>query len=507
MEDKQKTERADGQCVLITAIVLHYNNGDVIYETIDSILMQDYPRIELIVSDDCSDCFDVDLINDYIEGNKRSNIERVVVRKNEVNLGTVAHLERLRMETSGEIELLIAADDCWHDEGVFSSFAQVFDEIGPEAEFVTSQIEMCDETLQTVESLFVSPLVRQMLLNGDMQSLRDLVSYDCALAGPGSAFRRSFFEKIGSLSNYYTIIEDWSAHVRWLGMGQRIYFLDKITLKHRHGGISHSASSDWPQHFYSYRKDIERIFNIEIEPYKERFSPEAFAKAERAHRFSEACCCSLDNRVSVLILLDGSDSDLAALNSVLWQSNMNYELIIGCTSERAEWVIEKTNSRYTQSPSIKRIKLVLDCEGGPDACRAALEQEAQSSYSIFVPPGKKLSGSSALLSFVYAAVMSRSIDDEPVEYIASSKTKAQALGRSRIFSIAKKKRMANFAQIRKIEEDLLFIFLTLLGLLIVDSYSSGFSGALHVALWVAFSAEAFLLIARIGVFFFRKSLA
>lgn len=495
------------QCVLMTAVVLHYNNGNVIFETIDSILMQDYPRIELIVSDDCSEFFDIDRISAYIEDKKRSNIERVVVRKNETNLGTVAHLERLRIEACGEIELLIAADDCWHDDKVFSSFARVFDEHGPEAEFVTSQIEMCDETLQNAESLFVSPSVRQMLLNGDMQSLRDLEARDCVLAGPGSAFRSSFFEKIGSLSEHYTIIEDWSAHVRWLGMGKRIYFLDKVTLKHRHGGISHSASSDWPQHYYSYRKDIEQIFNIEIEPYEERFSPEAFAKAKRAHRFSEACCCSLDNRVSALILLDGSDSDLESINAALWQSNMNYELVIGCERGRAEWVIDETNGRYTQSPSIRRIRLVLDCEGDLNACRAALEREARSSHTLFVPPGKKLNGSAALLSFVYAEVMGKTVDDKAADYIVPSRASAKAAKRSKVSSVIKNKRTANFAQIRKIEEDLVFMVLVLLGLLVIDLYSPAFSEILYVVLWVMFAIETILLIARIGIFCFRKALA
>lgn len=504
MKDKQEIATLDDKCVLMTAVVLHYNNGNVIFETIDSVLAQDYPRIELIVSDDCSDSFDVDLISSYIEDKKRTNIERVVVRKNETNLGTVAHLERVRLESRGEIELLIAADDCWHDEGVFSAFAQAFEDIGPEAEFVTSQIEMCDETLQTVEGLFVTPSVRQMLLNGDMQSLRDLESYDCALAGPGSAFRRSFFEKIGNLSEGYTIVEDWSAHVRWLRMGKQIYYLDRVTLKHRRGGISHSVSSDWPPHYYSYRKDIEQIFSTEIEPYKEQLSPKAYEKAKQEHCLNKARCISLENRVSVLVLLDGSANDSKVIDSVLRQNNMNYEILIGCKREQAEWVINKTNSSYTQSPRIRRIRIVLDCGEDLDACRARLEKEAQSNHCLFIPPGKMLNGPATLLSFVYMEVEKKPIDGI-ADYLVLSGADANTTKNSKRTS-AVKKRASNFVQVQKIEEDLLYIVLTLLGLFFVNTYSPGFAGALYAALWTVLGIEVILLIARVGVFCYKKTL-
>lgn len=39
---------------MVSVILLSYNSGDYLYEAIDSIIKQDYPLIELIVTDDGS---------------------------------------------------------------------------------------------------------------------------------------------------------------------------------------------------------------------------------------------------------------------------------------------------------------------------------------------------------------------------------------------------------------------------------------------------------------------
>ncbi|WP_133964871.1 glycosyltransferase [Eubacterium limosum] len=79
----------------VTCIVLSYNNIEFIYEAINSVLLQDYMNIELIISDDGSENFDVGEIKNYVEKNKGENIEKLIVNKNVVNIGTVKILTML----------------------------------------------------------------------------------------------------------------------------------------------------------------------------------------------------------------------------------------------------------------------------------------------------------------------------------------------------------------------------------------------------------------------------
>ena len=272
---------------LFTAIIVHYNNGDYIYETIRSVLEQDYPNIELIISDDCSpNGFNADGVINFINDHRRENLKRVVLNENSKNMGTVRHLEIVREKAQGEFELAIAADDIWHDDHVFSAFAERFQELGEDAEWIISQVEMCDETLKNTSDLFVKPEIIRMVEAGKYQDLLDQEAHSCLLPGLGAAFRRSFFEKINHLSDDYYLIEDYTTHLRALRMGIPVYYLDIISAKHRHGGISHGNSRNGKILYSRYVRDFLTIFEKEVEPYPERFSEEAYNMGRKKYEYN-----------------------------------------------------------------------------------------------------------------------------------------------------------------------------------------------------------------------------
>lgn len=53
----------DKKTELVSVIVLTYRKFDLLEENLNSIYMQDYPNIEIIIGDDGSDNFDYDMIN------------------------------------------------------------------------------------------------------------------------------------------------------------------------------------------------------------------------------------------------------------------------------------------------------------------------------------------------------------------------------------------------------------------------------------------------------------
>ena len=66
---------------LFSVIILTYLQRHFIEECIDSVLMQDYPNIELVVCDDCSADFDTQEVMHYVDKNKRNNIKNVIIYK------------------------------------------------------------------------------------------------------------------------------------------------------------------------------------------------------------------------------------------------------------------------------------------------------------------------------------------------------------------------------------------------------------------------------------------
>ena len=66
----------DFEAGLLSSIIVTYNSGDYLFEAIDSVIEQDYPAIELIISDDGTKGFSADSIQAYIDNKKRNNIKK-----------------------------------------------------------------------------------------------------------------------------------------------------------------------------------------------------------------------------------------------------------------------------------------------------------------------------------------------------------------------------------------------------------------------------------------------
>jgi glycosyltransferase involved in cell wall biosynthesis len=92
-----------------------FNQEDSIGRAIESCLMQDYPNLEIVVSDDCSTDGSADVIAGYLEDS------RLKFFRNEINLGRVANYRRSLYERiTGAWTLNLDGDDYLHGNDVIS---------------------------------------------------------------------------------------------------------------------------------------------------------------------------------------------------------------------------------------------------------------------------------------------------------------------------------------------------------------------------------------------------
>jgi len=275
---------------LLTVMIISYNNGNFLFETLESTLAQDYENMELIISDDCSEqFFDAEKIIDYINVRRTDRLKRVIINENERNLGTVRHLEFIRPMARGELELVIAADDVWHDSHVFSALVERMEELGPDAEWLVSQMEMCDENLDKTESLFVPDDVVQMIEKKQYEELLNKEVTGSFLPSSSCMYRRSFYNKIKNLSEYYCLIEDYTSHLRGLSTGIPIYYLNRISVRHRSGGISHGNLRNGNIGMEKFYRDLYRTFELEIAPIRDRLNASAYRIAQENYLCHQAC--------------------------------------------------------------------------------------------------------------------------------------------------------------------------------------------------------------------------
>lgn len=95
---------------LVSILVPCYNHQDFLDDCLQSILDQDYPRIELLICDDCSPDRSYEIISSY-KARLEQKLCRVVILRNESNCGVTKNLNRLLALAQGSYIKIIASDD------------------------------------------------------------------------------------------------------------------------------------------------------------------------------------------------------------------------------------------------------------------------------------------------------------------------------------------------------------------------------------------------------------
>ena len=88
---------------LFSVIVLHYNQESYIKYALDSIFIQDYSNIELIIADDGSKEIHLESLRNYVDEKRRQNIRNVIWQINGKNLGTIQSIIVLFQKQMGNI--------------------------------------------------------------------------------------------------------------------------------------------------------------------------------------------------------------------------------------------------------------------------------------------------------------------------------------------------------------------------------------------------------------------
>lgn len=95
---------------LVSIVVITYNSSKYVLETLESIKVQTYKNIELIISDDFSTDNTVEICNDWLEGKKKYFINSKIIQAVR-NTGIPSNVNRGVNEAKGEWIKLIAGDD------------------------------------------------------------------------------------------------------------------------------------------------------------------------------------------------------------------------------------------------------------------------------------------------------------------------------------------------------------------------------------------------------------
>lgn len=261
---------------LVSAIVLAYRHMDLITDSLDSILDQDYENLELIISDDCSGDFDRRKVIDYVQSKNRGNIKKLLVNENPENIGTVKHLNKALSMSTGRFLKFLAADDALYDREVIGDFVDFFRQTG--ALIVASQCLFYDETMTKVlGQAYYEEQKRQFRSLSPGEMFIALIN-NLVISAVGLCFDRVFFDKYGRHDESYMIDEDRPMWLRISRLGCPIHYMDRITAKYRFGGISNDKARSNERVQVWYAEDLIKIWDSEILPYKDIIGDDLWRK-------------------------------------------------------------------------------------------------------------------------------------------------------------------------------------------------------------------------------------
>lgn len=244
---------------LVSIMILSYNNDDYIEGTIKSIYEQTYKNIELIIADDCSKNLDIDKFKGIIDRYKSSNIKRVIIYKNKINLGTVSNANKAICLSCGKYIKFIGSDDLFYNKDVIWKLIDHMN--NNDLEILSCETEINDIDMNHIQftdnySNISKCLNENFIDNKKLYNL--LYQKGSIIDTTATIFFKSIFEKHGLFDENYLLVEDWPY---WLKLSETNClwgYGNLMTVKYRKGsgvtslrpkGVNSDFMSIWKKYY------------------------------------------------------------------------------------------------------------------------------------------------------------------------------------------------------------------------------------------------------------------
>ncbi len=167
---------------LVSVVILTYNSSKFIAEAIESVVSQDYPNIEIVISDDASRDNTMDIVAKYL----KDYPNKIRALANEINTGPVNNWFKCIWACQGKYIVALAGDDKFLPSIIAKQVTQM--ENDPNTIICYTDASVFDVSLQ--KKLYCLSDKRPPLSGGIEVALSDAIYYS-----PTLMFRASFRPK------------------------------------------------------------------------------------------------------------------------------------------------------------------------------------------------------------------------------------------------------------------------------------------------------------------------
>lgn len=259
---------------LVSVIVVTYNSSATVIEALDSICNQTYRRVELIVTDDCSNDDTLIVIERWLDTHKNRFESARLLRSNE-NTGVTKNCNRGINNSNGEYIQVLAGDDLLLPNAIEEKVA--FAEQNAKKWFITKIDVFGQDETRRQNTLLYYENCYDIVSKGYKEQVEKVLYYNFIPAPAGSFYDRRLLQESKGYDERYPMMEDYPFLFHYLMAGNDIIMLDKVLIKYRmedHSLTSSICSPLW--------KDSRNFF------FNERM-PELIKRKRYGYVISQTC--------------------------------------------------------------------------------------------------------------------------------------------------------------------------------------------------------------------------
>lgn len=246
---------------LVSITVGTYNSSKYVLETLESIKVQTYQHLELIISDDCSTDNTVQICKDWISRNG-DRFVRAIVLESPVNTGVSGNGNRARRACQGEWVKGIAGDDLMVPECIelYIDFVRN----NPGASFIFAKFEAFGPN-EKFNEMYNSGQVfnyRLFSLSPDEQ-YKHIIFNNEHIPAATFFYNREAMSKLGVINDErIPFAEDEAKWLNMLKKGANFSFIDAITVMYRVGHPESLSSNGGVKRTSVERYRSKRAYNL-----------------------------------------------------------------------------------------------------------------------------------------------------------------------------------------------------------------------------------------------------
>jgi len=235
--------------VLVSVLMTAYNREKFVAEAIESVLSSTYKNFELIIVDDCSNDRTIEIADEFALKD-----ERIIIYRNEKNLGDYANRNRAAGYAKGKYIKYCDSDDKLFD-WTLDYCVQMMEKY-PDAGMgiLNKNKELEHEYLNPAETINMNFFQKEIL----------------AIGPSGTILRREAFEKIGYYKPDYGPASDMYFNLKMAAHFPIVLLNEDFFFYRRHDGQEFNNKYSYLLYNYKYLKDALDLPAIQLNDHQKR---------------------------------------------------------------------------------------------------------------------------------------------------------------------------------------------------------------------------------------------